>query len=921
MHKFSFFKGGIKKTAPADALTIEQAVSLIASNEYKGTIELLRTSADKRSQKTIKDNLDYFTFSGTFKKRIASGLIQHSGYLCLDFDNVDIHETKKILSQQDFTMACFISPSGNGIKAIVKIVSEQHLQYFLALERYFEKLKLQVDKSGKDVCRACYVSYDPDIYYNPYSGLPNLALNDLPQNPQTEIPKQGALLSASKKFQINKNLERAIHVIEQAEATNIDLTGDYSDWQLIAFSLATFGEQGRELFHRVSKIYSEYNAQEAEAKFNDALAKGKFTTPAKFFSLAKDYGLETKMPKTIAEKQDELTYMELLGDQEHADNMTTFGFYEKGGCYYSMDLKGKVQQISNFKMRIIYHVETSDEEAYRLIQIKNIFGFDVVIKMNTDDFVSVAAFKKIIARKGNFIFKGSDADLCRLQDALQRDEVKTELVKQLGYSKRYNMYAFANGIYDCHLKEFKPISDLGIIEHFRLVDDEMIPFNFFIPAMSKMYNDKDDLYVGHKKFLLVQNDISFKDWAHLFCKVYGSNGHISLAFYLNALFSDIVFKAMDDRFPMLNVYGQKGTGKGTMIESMMKLFGLGQKQLMLGGASTVVGMMRKSGQYSNALLWMDEYKNNLKQTHIESLKNIYDRIGYERGKKDNTLETESTRIDSACIVSGQEMPIVEEALFSRFIMVITQKPSKTEEARKLFDTLKNIEADGLSSITVYLLKHRNYLADNYKAAYKSEQKALSTAVNNAEIDDRFINNYAALIAMCTLIKEVETLPFNIKEFRELCKKTLVDQYYVLKGSDAVGKWWNIIEVLFGDNTIREDKHFKIANAKLYIRVQDVYQFYAEAMQKRKDAGVLDEATLKNYLENDPKNFIERKKVFFGGAQKWCFVFDYVGLGIDLIAADNSLLLAQKYRDYGINYTDLEDEQQPVLIENKADLPF
>ncbi|RZJ82778.1 MAG: hypothetical protein EOO20_23995, partial [Chryseobacterium sp.] len=452
--------------------------------------------------------------------------------------------------------------------------------------------------------------------------------------------------------------------------------------------------------------------------------------------------------------------------------------------------------------------------------------------------------------------------------------------------KRYNFYAFANGIFDCHLNEFKPVDELGIVEHYRLKDDEMIKMNFFIPAMSKMFLEKDDLYVSDKRFLLTKNDHTFKEWANLFCKVYGSNGQIAIMFYVMALFSDIVFKVMDDRFPMLNVYGQKGTGKGTMIESMMKLFGLGQKQLMLGGASTVVGMMRKSGQYSNAFIWLDEYKNSLKTFYIESLKNLYDRIGYERGKKDNTFQTESTRIDSAVIVSGQEMPIVEEALFSRFILLITAKFSKSEAAGKLFHELKDMEADGLSNITVGLLKHRTMLNDKYKDVYKAEQRELRKAVNNAEVDERFINNYAALVAMCTLIKEVETLPFNVKEFRELCKKTLVDQYYVLKGTDSIGKFWSIVENLFYDGHLMEDRHFQIREAKLYIRIQDVYQMYSESMTKRKDPGALDEATLKNYLENDPKSFIERKKVSFGGSYRWCHTFKYPDLGIDLIKAQD-----------------------------------
>src|SRR5690606_6782700 len=271
----------------------------------------------------------------------------------------------------------------------------------------------------------------------------------------------------------------------------------------------------------------------------------------------------------------------------------------------------------NFKMKILYHVATSDEEAYRMIQIKNIFGLDTVIKINTDDFVSAGTFKKVIARKGNFLWKGQDFDLVRLQDMLQREEKPTQLVKTLGFNKRGNFYAWANGIYDADINEFIEVDEYGIVEHTLNGN----PQNYFIPAMSKIFADKDDMYTNDKKFLLQKSETTFTEWTILFEKVFGANGRIGIIYYISALFSDIIFKAIGQRFPMLFAYGKRGSGKGTMIQSMMRLFGEGQDQIMLGGASTVVGFMRKLAQYSNALVWMDEYKNNLNVKVIESIKN------------------------------------------------------------------------------------------------------------------------------------------------------------------------------------------------------------------------------------------------------------------------------------------------------------
>ncbi|RYD75372.1 MAG: hypothetical protein EOP55_13565 [Sphingobacteriales bacterium] len=514
MHKFSFYKGGIKKTEPIADKSIAQAIDIIKSDRYKEPVEALRVEKSKSRRTYLKSTLDYFTFSGIFKKRTEKDLIKHSNIICLDFDDVNVEETKNIIQATDYTLACFTSPSGTGVKALFLIDGNKHAESFAQAETFFKQWNLVLDKSGKDIPRACFVSYDPDAYFNPKADVFKVneawrntveqhlvdgesagkedqpQLNDAfdpnsldpffddaarlvvmhqqgstsllqrkfklgynragrlidqleafgvvgpfegtkartvlitdehaleqwfkspktadekilsktyPSSTPTEQPKP---VSASKAFEAKRNLERATFVVEQAEERSIDLTGDYSDWNLIAFSLSTFGEDGRSLFHRISKQYSGYNEKDADEKFDNALKTSRFTTPGKFFTLARDYGLETKMPKTIAEKKEEADIRDHLSSDEEVDDLRKYGIYESGGTYWSMNDKFKKVEVSNFKMRIIYHVETSDDEAYRLIQIKNIFGYDVVIKMNTDDFVSIGSFKKLIARNFRYL--------------------------------------------------------------------------------------------------------------------------------------------------------------------------------------------------------------------------------------------------------------------------------------------------------------------------------------------------------------------------------------------------------------------------------------------------------------------------------------------------------------------------------------
>lgn len=112
----------------------------------------------------MKHWLPSVCFSGTFQTRTDSGLIEHSGYIVLDFDEVyEISEMMGKLSQHDFIYAAWVSPRANGIKALIKIAdTSKHIEHFDALKEIFP----DVDKSGRNVSRVCYESYDPNIYIN-----------------------------------------------------------------------------------------------------------------------------------------------------------------------------------------------------------------------------------------------------------------------------------------------------------------------------------------------------------------------------------------------------------------------------------------------------------------------------------------------------------------------------------------------------------------------------------------------------------------------------------------------------------------------------------------------------------------------------------------------------------------------------------
>lgn len=909
MLKFSFFKAPITNTVPFLDYSVKSAIEAIKSNKYEDVITRLRKSDNPSVRNALKNSLDYFTFSGRFKRRVTDGLIEHSGIICLDFDDLKAEQIKEVTSklrEVSVVLAFFISPGGLGIKVLVKIDAKRHLESYHSLRAFFQdNFEIDADKGVNDFTRACFVSWDPEAYLNEDSELWTVPEGFTVEEEKKKTRTKARRIPASKRFEIGKQLERVRYCIDQIEDRKIDITdNDYDDRLMVGFALSTLGEEARDLYHRAVQFNDAYTEDDANYKFDDALKNTRFTTPAKFFNLCKIHGINIRLPKTIDEAKEKAEALQTIGFEEGAEDFVKYGLWEKNGIYMSLNTKGKHVPVSNFTMRILYHVATSNEEAYRMVIIKNIHGYETDININTDDFVSAGSFKKVIARRGNFLWMGADYDLIRLQDKLQREEKPTMLINTLGYNKRGNFYAWANGIYDANINKFLKADQYGIVEH----TYQGSPQNYFIPAMSKIFAEKDDLFSNDKKFKLIESDTTFKEWSELFDKVFGLNGRIGMIFYFSALFSDIIFRAIGQRFPMLYAYGKRGSGKGTMIQSIMRLFGEGQDQIMLGGATTVVGFMRKLAQFSNAITWMDEYKNNLNPKVIESLKNIYDRIGYERGRKDNTFQTESTPIRSAAILSGQEMPTIEPALFSRVMQICFSETKRTEKARSLYRKLINMENKGLSRITVDLLRFRPSFESNFERVYEECLREFSEEVNNNDIDERMIQNYTVLIATMTLVYKELDFPFTLDAFKTQCKKLLMEQYHVLKGSDDASKFWQIVEQLASSGVITEDKHYRLQNGYIDIRVQDVYQYYAETMMKRRDANILDKSTLDSYLMSDTKTFVKRHKPFFGGSQKWCLQFRYVELEIDLIIAGTPEELKSKYERMGLEYKNEEKEE-------------
>lgn len=177
--------------------SLDVIMSAIKGGRWKDRILALR-SLEGKEYKEAKLTLPLFTGSGVFSKREASGLLEHSGRIVIDFDKVDnMSDTLHVLKCDPYSEYVFVSCGGKGIAVMVKISNDHnnHMRAFLTLQSYYARMYgLKVDSACKDVTRCRTVSFDEDLVYNEDS----LMLTELDEIKDIAVDRGGLFSDGSR---------------------------------------------------------------------------------------------------------------------------------------------------------------------------------------------------------------------------------------------------------------------------------------------------------------------------------------------------------------------------------------------------------------------------------------------------------------------------------------------------------------------------------------------------------------------------------------------------------------------------------------------------------------------------------------------------------------------------------------------------
>jgi hypothetical protein len=243
----------------------------LTSAKYAAEIEKIRATTDKEMRHRLKASLPAITPSGQFKRIHEDGLIAYSGFIQFDIDLQDnphitnYHALKQEIAKIKNIAYCGISASGTGYWGLLRIAyPERHLQHWEYLHTTLQRFGIYIDGAPKNICSLRGYSYDPNAYFNHRAEKLYHYLMSAQESALIDArSRQGDWLKVNT-------------LLQKLEAKKIDITTKYNDWFAIGCALAgTFGEDGRTLYHRFSRMHSNYTQRECDYKYTQCLKVAK----------------------------------------------------------------------------------------------------------------------------------------------------------------------------------------------------------------------------------------------------------------------------------------------------------------------------------------------------------------------------------------------------------------------------------------------------------------------------------------------------------------------------------------------------------------------------------------------------------------------------------------------------------------------
>jgi len=547
-------------------------------------------------------------------------------------------------------------------------------------------------------------------------------------------------------------------------------------------------------------------------------------------------------------------------------------FYEYASSLYWFELDGKAYEKAFINITEKEPDADEDErkaqalaEACDISELANCFPFPLYFQANltTDEswyyyritqpdapkpikstftggaLASASEFKKrLLSVAPGAVFTGNSNQLDRIIKVQLRRLKTVETIDYVGYSKEHEAYILGD----------IAVRDGNVYE----------------------LNDEDYFEIGrlnvktltHSPKLVVNRDRKDyrTEWVDLVWRCFGAKGFVALAFWFGSLFAEQL-RSMHKSYPFLELVGEAGAGKSTLIEFMWKLVGRTDYEGFDPSKATLAARARNFAQVSNlpvVLIESDREGDDAKKRFDwDELKTAYNgRSVRAIGVKNSGNDTREPPFRSTVVISQNAKVDASEPIMQRIVHVTVDRSAHTTETRAAALKLEQMPMDAVSHFFVLATR---------AAKSVMELVATNAPMHEAEIiahpevkTTRIAKNHGQLLAvfdaLCTVIDTTQ-------EQRDLVKAEIIGmaverQEAISSDHKVVQTFWERFDYLDTYNSFPQLNHARRGDAEIAINLNHFEQCAAEHKLQ-----IPPLAELKKHLRNSKaRKFIAYKDV-------------------------------------------------------------
>ena len=295
------------------------------------------------------------------------------------------------------------------------------------------------------------------------------------------------------------------------------------------------------------------------------------------------------------------------------------------------------------------------------------------------------------------------------------------------------------------------------------------------------------------------------DFFQYIWQAFSMKGVIALAFWLGSYFAEQC-RDLFGGFPFLELVGEPGTGKSTLLEFMWKLSGRINYEGFDPVKSSKVGVSRNLAQVANLPVVMIEADRGDASTpsnnnfHWEQFKTAYNgRAVRSTGNKNNGNDTNEPLFRGAIVISQNAILKATPPILERIIHIYTDRSNHTQETRTAVDKLNRWPVSELSGFMIKALSKEKQILELISKRQPKFEKWLKqeSMINNERVS---LNHSMLCVLIEALGLVIELTPTQITQSQELLKQMAIEREHVC-GADhpVIQEFWEMYEFLEGIN--------------------------------------------------------------------------------------------------------------------------